>query len=151
MPARLQKLPYGEGDVFAVPLRDYGYALGVVARMDGKGLVLGYFFGPKLELISAAPDLASLEAHNAVSVRLLGDLGLIDLRWPVIGHIPEWDRTKWPLPQFRRGDDGVISYNETTLDEEREARATPEFCSQLPQDGLAGAGSIEKLLTRELR
>ena len=38
-----RKLPYSEGDVFAVPLPDGGYGVGVVTRMDGKGSVLGYF------------------------------------------------------------------------------------------------------------
>ncbi len=32
----MAKQKYEEGDWFAVPLRNGGYALGVVARLDGK-------------------------------------------------------------------------------------------------------------------
>jgi hypothetical protein len=35
-----KKLPYREGDWLTVPLLDNCYALGLVARMDGKGIYL---------------------------------------------------------------------------------------------------------------
>jgi hypothetical protein len=39
-----RSLPYALGDVVAVPLRDHGFALGVVARADGKGIALARVF-----------------------------------------------------------------------------------------------------------
>ncbi|MFE2092535.1 hypothetical protein [Streptomyces sp. NPDC059460] len=49
-------LPYAVGDVFAVPRRDHGHALDLVARMDGKGTALGYFFGPRIESTQGLPE-----------------------------------------------------------------------------------------------
>jgi hypothetical protein len=54
-----RKLPDSEGDGFAVPLRDGGYAIGVVARMDRKGSVLGYFFGPRYDEPPKLAEVAS--------------------------------------------------------------------------------------------
>ena len=41
----MPKASYREGDWFAVPLRDGGYAAGLIARANPKGVLLGYFFG----------------------------------------------------------------------------------------------------------
>lgn len=38
---------YREGSRFAVPLRQGGYAVGLVARVNPRGVLLGYFFGPR--------------------------------------------------------------------------------------------------------
>src|SRR5829696_9606591 len=93
-------LPYEEGDWFAVPLRDYGYGVGIVARMDGKGGVLGYFFEPRRIEVPVLDDLDALCAADAFLVRRFGDLSLIRREWPVIGRAPEWDRPLWPIPAF---------------------------------------------------
>jgi hypothetical protein len=52
-----QKINYREGDWFAVPLRDGGYAVGLVARMDNRGGVLGYFFGPRRDDVPSPSDV----------------------------------------------------------------------------------------------
>ena len=53
------KLPYSEGSVFLVPLRNGGYARGVVARATGEGKGLfGYFFGPRLASCHRRSDSA---------------------------------------------------------------------------------------------
>ncbi len=36
-----------EGDVFCLALPDAGYSTGVSARTDGRGVLLGYYFGPR--------------------------------------------------------------------------------------------------------
>lgn len=38
-----------KGAVFLIPLRDFGYAIGVLARSDGDGQCFGYFFGPRVK------------------------------------------------------------------------------------------------------
>ncbi|MGH9822314.1 MAG: Imm26 family immunity protein [Blastocatellia bacterium] len=55
---RKRKLPYVEGDWFAVPLDDQGYALGMIARARPRGRMLfGYFIGPRRR---EAPALAEV-------------------------------------------------------------------------------------------
>lgn len=98
------KLPYSEGSVFLVPLKDGGYARGVVARIspDGK-VLLGYFFGPRLVSNTAVAmnDLRSTDARLRIR---FGDLGLINGAWVVCGEIPNWNRSEWPFPDFLRRD-----------------------------------------------
>jgi len=92
------KTKYREGDVFAVPLADGGYGLGVVARAK-RGVYLGYLFGdvhaqiPALELLRLRPD-------DTVLVPIGGDQGLAEGHWPVLGQLPGWDRDDWPMPWF---------------------------------------------------
>lgn len=62
-----RKLPYSEGDVFAVALRDGGYGTGVVARMDGKGSVLGYFFGRRYDKPPELADVRSVRGLETYS------------------------------------------------------------------------------------
>ena len=97
-------LPYSEGSTFFIPLRNGGYARGVVARAspDGKG-VMGYFFGPRL---SSTGRVAwdDLDPANAILRIRFGDLGLINGEWPICGEIPNWNRSEWPMPDFVRRD-----------------------------------------------
>jgi hypothetical protein len=43
----MAKVRYRKGDWSAVPLRDAGYGIGLLARANPESLLLGYFFGPK--------------------------------------------------------------------------------------------------------
>ncbi len=60
------KPSYPDGSVFLVPLKDSGFARGVVARSaPGGKLLLGYFFGPRLASRMEV-DLSGLEPGNAI-------------------------------------------------------------------------------------
>lgn len=98
------KLPYQEGDWFAVPLHSGGYGVGLIARCDREGGVLGYFFGPKRTKAPTLPEVMDLQPKESVRVLNFGDLGLIDGDWPIIGRTPSWDREQWPVPAFARRD-----------------------------------------------
>ncbi|MFO0840715.1 MAG: Imm26 family immunity protein [Phycisphaerae bacterium] len=98
------RLPYAEWSVFCVPLNDGGYARGVVARATKKGKVLlGYFFGPRLATVDAA-ILTDLDPQNSVLRITFGDLGLIRREWPILGVLPNWNRSAWPMPDVVRRD-----------------------------------------------
>jgi hypothetical protein len=49
---------YNEGDWFAVPLREGGFAIGVIARVMPRkeGVVLGYFFGPRRNAVPTVEE-----------------------------------------------------------------------------------------------
>jgi len=151
-----RKVPYSEGDVFAVPLRDGGYALGVVGRMDGKGSVLGYFFGHRYDEV---PDLAHVGELNAVDnvlVQIFGDLGLIRGKWPVLGRLRVWRPEEWPMPAFGRHEELTGRYLRVEYADDdpnsrpREVEVPREEYQHLPEDGLAGFGFTEARLTRLL-
>ena len=147
---------YAEGDWFAVPLRDGGYAVGLVARASRGGVLLGYFFGPKRAEISTLSEVAQLRAEEAILIERFGHLGLKQGTWTVIGQLDSWDRTAWPMPSFVRyeeltGRSFTVLYDPDDPNRVvREEQITPGTAEQGPKDGMAGAGAVEIRLTRLL-
>jgi len=152
----MAKQKYEEGDWFAVPLRNGGYALGVVARLDGNGGIIGYFFGPKYYAPPSLDEVTDKTASNAILVSNFGDLGLRRGKWKRIGKDPRWDRNQWPIPPFVRTDavSGVhrkAIYTEDNLNTERALLPCSLVeAATLPRDGIAGYGAVEIKLTKLL-
>jgi len=151
----MKKLPYTEGSVFLVPLRKGGYARGVVARASpkGKGL-LGYFFGPRLGSAEEG-NTNALNPGDAMLRVIFGDLGLINGEWVILGKVPDWDRTEWPMPDFVRRDPVgsrkpmLVRYSDD--DPMRiEAEFPIEDDSGLAVDSAYGYGAVEIELTKLL-
>ena len=147
-------LPYSESSVFLVPLRNGGYARGVVARCNDKGKVLlGYFFGPRLASTNDVV-LYDLDPANADLRVRFGDLGLLKGEWPIVGTVPHWDRSMWSMPDFVRRSDlskraWLVRYSDD--DPNRvEAEHPTEFDSKLGRDSLYGYGAVEIVLTKLL-
>jgi hypothetical protein len=147
-------LPYSEGFAFFVPLRKGGYARGVVARSSDEGKVLlGYFFGPRLASTNETA-LNDLDPADAILRVRFGDLGLLNGEWPVVGKVPRWDRSKWPMPDFVRRDDlsrkaWLVRYSDD--DPNRIMGEYPtDFDSKLGRDSLSGYGAVEIVLTKLL-
>lgn len=139
-----RKLPYQEGDLIKVPVGlsgKRGKALGLIARADGKGLLLCYCY-------LGDPDLTKLRARDADLVLQAGDLGLLKGVWNVLGPLPGFRRQDWPLPQFSRRDvvSGVyrlIRYDEDTLEELDERHVSEKEAARHPQDGTSGYGAVQ--------
>jgi len=150
---------YSEGDWFAVPLRDGGFAVGIIARaMPRKeGVLLGYFFGPRRDEVPALEELGDLSAPDAVMIEMFGDLGLIRGEWPLLGRVNGWDRSAWPTPEFGRFEELTGRAFRVIYDDDnpnrvvREEQVDPNELAGLPKDGLSGAGAVERMLTRMLR
>jgi hypothetical protein len=148
------KVPYREGTWFAVPLRDSGFGVGVVARSTKQGCLLCYFFGPRRDLPPSISDVAALSASDAIMVQMVGDLGLIRGEWPILGEPPIWDRSKWPVPPFVRRDPILgqarrVQYSEHDLFTIIKEGPEPND-SKLESDGSLGYGAAEILLTKRL-
>lgn len=155
---RNSKQKYAEGDWFAVPLEGGGFALGLAARVNPKGGVLGFFFGPKLvELPASVEHLDSIDAQDALLIGRFGDLGLISGRWPVIGSLPTWDRASWKPPLFGRHEEltglswAVRVDNDDPMELVEETIAPALEVNNLPDDGLLGSGAVEALLSHMLK
>lgn len=86
----------------AVPPRDDGYAVGIVARANSEGVLLGYFFGPRRNEVPSLADVADLDPHAALLVRTVGHLGLRKGAWQIMGAADDWCRGDWPVPAFVR-------------------------------------------------
>ena len=151
-----KKRNYNEGDWFAVPLRNGGYAVGLIARMDGEGGILGYFFGPKHSNLPSAQETYSLSTKDAVLVRRFGDPGILRGEWPIIWHSNSWNREEWPQPAFGRitmdqTKATFIEYNKDNISKAiREVPISVEDARKLPDDGMSSNGAIEIRLTKLL-
>lgn len=150
--------PYREGTWFAVPLRNGGYATGLVARISPAGkIMLAYLFGPKREAIPSLAEVAGLRAGDALKALRTGDMALANGRWPVIGDSdPErWRRSDWPVPLFIRRADALkrawrATYSDNDPGKPEREESVPYDTDGLEADSLYGYGSIELLLTKLL-
>ncbi|MFC4726908.1 Imm26 family immunity protein [Coralloluteibacterium thermophilus] len=144
---RVKSLPYKEGSLFLLPLRDGRQALGVVARMDGKGTILAYFFVCDGEDVQEGR--ATLSAERADLIAQVGDLGLLNGSWYVVGIIDGWSRAAWPLPEFHRIVDGnvIVSRYDDQLRFVAERPGLQYETKELPRDVLMGYGAAEIWLT----
>lgn len=151
---RRSKVNYSQGTVFLVPLKGGGYARGVVARLDRKGLVFGYFFGPKL----TSPEEATtreLHPRQALYITKFGDLSLINKEWDQLGQIENWNADEWPMPPLIRVDDftgkaTLAKYDDSTFECIDEEEVSSSLVKQYPRDGTDGAGAVEISLSKLL-
>ena len=150
------KLPYSEGTAFLVPLKNGGFARGVIARSGKKGKVLfGYFFGPRLVSLENI-TIKDLKPEQAIARIMFGDLGLINGEWKIMGKIENWDRLRWPMPDFstgaphpKTGKVWLIRYSDDDLPKViKSALIDPD--KNLPTDSLYGYGAVEIHLNKLL-
>lgn len=150
------KLPYKEGTWFAVPLRQGGFAIGLIARTTPRGkVILGYFFGPRRESVPTVSEISGLFPDDAIRILRFGDLALIEGKWPVIDHCVPWDRSNWPMPPFVRIDDisgklWKVYYSDT--DPNRALKEEPISGEGVfgERDAVLGSGAVELVLTEIL-
>jgi len=152
----MSKKPYAEGDVFAMPLRTGGFALGLVARKPRSGNVLfGYFWGPARPSIPDPKDLPQLSVKNAMFGKMFSDIGLIKKKWMVIAHLPDWERPHWPMPKFlRKSPLSKRAWLVTYADDDPGHVINEEPCEYdvtgYERDELLGSDAAEALLTHLL-
>ena len=149
-------IPYKEGDRFAIPLRDGGYAVGVVARSPKGGKVLlGYFFGPRYGEIPAASTVTNLSSDEAIKVVRFGDISLLRGEWPIVYRPAKWNREDWPMPSFVRTElpdsrAWRVVYHDNDPNRVMSESRLESDPAVFERDAVFGAGAIELLLTKLL-
>jgi hypothetical protein len=141
---------YKEGDWFGVPLKDGGYAVGLIARKRRSGKVLfGYFFGPRRKQLSSPDELQDLTPADAILIGKFGDLSLYNGQWPIIGNAESWARNDWPMPPLVRIDEYAKKAWKVTYSEDDPSLMVQETPCHLkeayrfPRDRLMGSGAVE--------
>lgn len=137
-----------------MPITGGGYARGVVSRLNGHGVVFGYFFGPKFVSAQTAPR-DGLIADQAILIGMFGDLGFVDKTWIVVGQVPQWAREEWPLPPLVSVDPHstrvvLSTYDENTLEFVGNRSIDASEMQRFPRDGTMGAGAVESRLSKLL-
>ena len=150
-----RKLPYNEGDWFSIPLGSGGFALGLIARSDGKGRLFCYFFGPRRPNPPKFEETTGLKPSDAILHTLCNDLGLIKKHWRFIGRDPVWDRFDWPIPLLvERNTAGIpraVRYEDTLSSLTRTTvKVSPEELGRLQGGAGVGPSAIEGFLEKTL-
>jgi len=149
----MTSVKYREGDWFAVPLGGGGFAVGIVARANPRGALLGYFFGPRRAEFPEMAELAELRPTEAALIGTFSYLGIKRGEWPLLGRLEGWDRSEWPMPVFVRYEELTGRSFHVFYDDDdpakflREERIPPGSAEQGPRDSAMGAGYVEELLT----
>jgi len=150
----MKKLPYKEGDWFAVPLGDDRYGVGLIARAAPKGRVLlGYFFDRFFRGVPTLSDVADLTPDKAVEIIRFGDLSLFKGEWPILGPLPDWDRSRWPMPLYIGRDLLVprawrVEYSDHDPNRVVRRERVPPDTAGIGSDSLYGAGAVEITLRK---
>jgi hypothetical protein len=155
-----KNVKYNEGQWFAVPLRNEGYALGIIVRGNYrvKG-GLGYFFGPRYDYVPDDEEIWEKKPEEAILISQFGDLGIINSRWPLIQTTRPFHKEEWPIPKF--GSENplipqkafVREYqqdNSGKLQIIRETVVDAKEIVGMPIDSSMGGGSVEIHLTELL-
>ena len=154
----MKKLPYKEGTWFIVPLKCEGFAVGIAARVAPRGkILLAYFFGPQRDKIPKLEELSSLTADQAILTLMVGDLGLINGQWQIIGQHENWKREDWPMIDFVRREEReipvyyLVKYSDDDPSKRPlETQITLEESIGLQTDSLSGFGAAEIKLSKLL-
>lgn len=152
-----KKLNYKEGNLFSIPLKPDGFAIGLVARAMPRGpIILAYFFSKKYSAIPELKDLVSLTPTDAIKVLMVGDLGLMNGEWKIIGELPNWNKSTWKFPNFVRREEfsgriWLVTYSDDNPNLVlSEKKVTEEDVKNLERDSLFGYGAVEKVLSKLL-
>ncbi len=154
----MKHVKYKEGQWFAVPLRDSGYALGIIVRGSYKTKGgLGYFFGRRFQKLPNEEDTCSLYPNDVILIAWFGDLGIIRGKWPLVMTTKDFRREDWSIPLFRRDatpDKGwLIEYDQDAMGFDGIIQETLHDATDLeglPADGTYGASAVEEVLTKLL-
>jgi hypothetical protein len=152
-----KRIRYDEGQWFAIPLRNGGYALGIIVRGSYKTKGgLGYFFGPKFQTIPDDKDTLDKQPEDAVLITQFGDMGLVNGSWPLIHSSRQFLKDEWPIPKFGiklpnlPGKGFVREYVQNVIGElilKKETLVDQLSIINLPVDRISGGGAVEIRLT----
>jgi hypothetical protein len=140
-----------EGTIFALPLNDGRYAVGVVTRRAPKRGktwgVFAYFFGPYIA-VPSSPAFRDLRRDCAVALMNCGALHFHSGKWRAVGKLTSWNRDEWPLPDFCRYERHTqrffrVRYGESDLATVIGETPMPDNAAGLPEDTLYGAEAAE--------
>jgi hypothetical protein len=145
-----KKIKVKEGDVFAVPLRQGGYGIGIITR-EHKTITMGYFF----KTIYTEPPVqvpeSILRKENVALIVKFSSMGIENGEWPLLETEFIFKREDWPIPVLMMQHPltekyYAVVYDETLINEERYL-ITEQEAKKLFSHGLFGYGALEKKLS----
>ncbi|MBS3950326.1 MAG: immunity 26/phosphotriesterase HocA family protein [Peptococcaceae bacterium] len=153
-----EHMKYYEGQWFAIPLQEGGYALGIIVRgnYQTKG-GLGYFFGPRYDHLPEEKETLRKKPEDAILITQFGDLGIINGSWPIIQSSRPFIKEEWPIPKFGSANPllpqkaFIREYQQDgsgNLQIVRELVVDAKVIEGIPSDGSMGGGAVEIHLSK---
>jgi hypothetical protein len=142
-----------EGDLFAVPLGEGGYGIGLVTR-EHKQVTMGYFFKKFYQSIPTEIDAGDINKWEVIFIGQFSPWGIKEGKWPLLAAAFKFDRNEWPIPVLRKKDlltdkYYAVIYDDTLFDNQQ-YQITREEADELYEDGYHGHGVVEKRLSELL-
>jgi hypothetical protein len=144
---KTKKIKFKEGQVFAVPLRQGGYVLGILVREYIK-ITLGYFFNKIYPTIPDKVDKSEISIDKIALIALFSSMGIEDGYWPLVETNLLFKKGDWPIPLMKMQDPLTEKYysvlfDETLINDERKL-ISEEIAQKLFDHSLHGYVSLEK-------
>lgn len=146
-----------EGAILAIPLANGKWGIAVICR-SRKGIFVLRFYSNVSNSLEEASSLqfGFLKPQDALAVARVGNLGVQESRWHVVGRVNPWDRSIWGQTKFSRVLDSFppVRYFEDEYSDDEptehlaEKRITEEEAAKLPRSALMGSEFAEGFLTR---
>lgn len=151
----MKKTKIDQGQIFAIPLKDKGYGLGLIARKNDM-IALGYFFKTVFEQLPIGKVEADLISKaNVILIGKFSCLGISNNEWPLLKSDFVFKKDNWPIPFFKGKDLGgddffSVLYDDSLLKETRRWISKNE-AENLFEHGLYGYGALEIKLSRIIK
>jgi hypothetical protein len=145
---------FKEGELFHVPIAGK-YILALVTRVNN-GIPLGFFYDTLYDQIPLLSDILAVNFQKPILIAKFGSQGFKDGTWGLIGILPNYKRSDFPMPVFFHHtlpfkpvlvffDDDMNELRREAIEESKVANY-----KNYPTIGLGGSLYIEKKLTKIL-
>jgi Immunity protein 26 len=146
-----RKIKVKEGDVFAVPLLQGCFGIGLITRRYKKSS-LGYFFDITS---SSLPKEVKIDKLKIVFIAQFSAIGIEEGEWPLIETDFKFDREEWPIPLLKMQHPITeqyfsVQYDDTLFDDERKL-ITKEQADKLFGHESYGYVALEEKLSSILK
>lgn len=144
-----------EGDVITLPISNK-YVVGLITRIDENKIPLGYLYGHLTDTRYTDIGQVRIDFNKPVFIGRFGFQGFKDNSWQIIGNLPNFLRSDFPVPVFFRHTlpfKPVLVYFDDDMNEiRRQAIEETEIdrYKDYPRTGLSGSGAVEIMLKKLL-
>jgi hypothetical protein len=96
----MKKIKPKEGNLFAIPLTQDGYGIGLVAR-EYKTITLGYFFDIVYQDIPEKINDKDIRNWGIALIGKFSSPGIKNGEWPLLKTDFIFNKEEWPIPIFK--------------------------------------------------
>ena len=151
----MARIKLKEGDLITLPLLNK-FAVGLITRIDEDKIPLGYFYSHLTDTRYTELKQVNIDLDRPIFIKQFGFQGFKDNSWQVIGNLPNFLRSDFPVPVFFHHTlpfKPVLVYFDDDMNEIRRQAIDEgeiERYKDYPRTGLSGSGAVEIMLRKLL-